>query len=56
MLTDTITENLDVSIVHFTHCLHFNMIAMNILQSLPINICGEIFGHVLRKIVPIGSL
>ena len=54
--TDTVTENFNVPIVHFTHSLHLNMIAVNVFQSLPVNICSKIFSHVLRKIVSVGSL
>ena len=51
-----VVVDLNGSVEYFTHGLHFDVIAVNVVTPLAGDVCLEVFGHVLGKIIGIFGL
>ena len=50
-LTCAVLVHLHRSVVHLSHGLHLDVVAMAIVFPLPIDVCGEVLCHVVGEIV-----
>lgn len=50
-LTCAVLVHLHWPVVHLSHCLHLNVVAMAIVFPLPIDVCGEVLCYIVGEIV-----
>ena len=55
-VTFSVTIYFDSSVEHFTHRLYLDMITMGDVEAFTIYVRIEVFSHILRIIIAIGSL
>lgn len=45
--TCAILVNFYRPVVHLRHCLHLNVVPMTVVFPLPVDVCGEVFSHIV---------
>lgn len=52
-LTCAVLVHLHRSVVHFSHGLHLNVVAMAIVFPFPVDVCGEVLCHIVGEVISI---
>lgn len=52
-LTCAVLVDLHRSVVHFSHGLHLNVVAMAIVFPFPVDVCGEVLCHIVGEVISI---